>query len=258
MARQTLDAAEAGHEWLVAGYPGPVSPDGKKVGPLTNVPGLARSEFNVSEEMAAVEPALGRLIESGFMIVNSNDGSLAAQAAASRIGEHKYRKVAALIDGTGTGAGVVVADAAHEKVYRTDNSSPLEIGHVVLSGDPFDTYERSVSGSALERTYGQDPREMSASHPAWRKVGTSIGQMATTLGIMHGAELVVPCGGVGAGASDMYGPHLDSMMTGYREYGNGPQQLFAPDVMPVPVEDAQIFELFGAEGIMRDYLTRAA
>ncbi|HSD55810.1 MAG TPA: hypothetical protein VLA92_01515 [Candidatus Saccharimonadales bacterium] len=46
------------------------------------------------------------------------------------------------------------------------------------------------------------------------------------------------------------------MLASYREFGNGPQQRFVPEVVPVPASDAQIFELFGAEGIMRDHLTR--
>ncbi|HSD55809.1 MAG TPA: hypothetical protein VLA92_01510 [Candidatus Saccharimonadales bacterium] len=125
MARQALRAADTGHKWLVAGYPGPVSADGKRVGPLTNVPGFARSESNVSEEMVAAEPAVGRLVDSGFVIVNTNDGSLAAQAAASRMGEHKFSKVAALIDGTGTGAGIVAADGAHVSLGICRPTIPL-------------------------------------------------------------------------------------------------------------------------------------
>lgn len=71
-------------------------------------------------------------------------------------------------------------------------------------------------------------------------------------------ELVVPCGGVGAGASDKYGPHLRDMIDTYREYGNGAQKLFLPEIVLVPQEDAQIFEMFGGEGVMRDFTTRSA
>jgi hypothetical protein len=255
MARQALKAADAGHAWMVAGYPGPVSKDGRLVGPLTNVPGLAESQYDVIEEMAAADSAAGKLFEQGFRVVNANDGSLAAQAAASRIGNNKYRKVAALIDGTGVGAGVVTQDGNYESVYRTVED-PLEIGHLPASSDPYDTYEQRISGPALERTYGMKPKHMKPEHPAWRKVGTEMGQLAVTLGLTTGADLVVPCGGVGAGASGNYGPHLADTMHTFREYGNGPQKQLLPEVIPVPSADAQTFELYGAEGIMRDAFTR--
>jgi len=48
------------------------------------------------------------------------------------------------------------------------------------------------------------------------------------------------------------------MIDTYREYGNGAQKLFLPEIVLVPQEDAQIFEMFGGEGVMRDFTTRSA
>jgi predicted NBD/HSP70 family sugar kinase len=257
MARQVLGAADMGNNWLVAGFPGPVSPDGTMAGPMANVPGLAKEQYHLARELTAADPAVGRLLQEGFTLVAVNDGELAAQAAADRIGNYGFDRTAALILGTGVGAGIVDRDHAYENVSRADRSNPTEIGHILLSGDPVDTFENAVSGPALKRVYGKDARDLPASHPAWKKVGESAGRLSTILGVMNGVELVVPCGGIGAGASDKYGPHLRSMIDTYREHGNGPQKLFLPEIIPVPQADAQIFEMFGGEGVMRDFATRA-
>lgn len=254
MARQVLQAADAGNKWLVAGFPGPVS--GNKVGPMANVPGLASRQYDLVEELAAADPSVGRLLnEEGFTLLADNDGSLAAHAAATRIGKHDYNRVSALIFGTGVGAGVVDRASGYDNVYRVDQK-PYEIGHITLSGDPRDTFENDVSGPALARRYGGDAREFPGSHPAWRRVGESVGRLSMTLGVMSKVDLVVPCGGVGAGASEKYEPHLRGMLSSFSEYGNGAQKLFMPEVVPVPSQDAQVFEMFGGEGIMRDHLTR--
>lgn len=258
MARQVLSAAEKGESWLVAGFPGPVSPDGKLIGPMVNVPGLSKEQYNMVEELAAADPAVGRLLEDNFTLIAVNDGELAAQAAADRVGSFSFDRTAALIMGTGVGAGIVNRDPLYGNVFRADRSNPAEIGHIVLSADPFDTFENAISGPALTRLYGMDPREMPASHPAWIRVGEVAGRMATLLGIMNGVNLVVPCGGVGAGASDLYRPHLQSMIKAYNLYGNGAQKLFQPEIIPVPSKDAQVFEMYGGEGVMRDFSTRAA
>jgi len=258
MARQVLAAADKGNSWLVAGFPGPVSSDGRLAGPMTNVPGLAKEQYHLAEELAAADPAVGRLLQEGFILVAVNDGELAAQAAADRIGKYGYNRTSALIVGTGIGAGIVDRDRSYNNVCRADRSNPTEIGHILLSADPVDTFENAVSGPALARTYGEDARELSPDHPAWKKVGEFAGRLATILGVMNGVELVVLCGGVGAGASDNYGPHLRSMIDTYREYGNGPQKLFLPEIVPVPQADAQVFEMFGGEGVMRDFITRSA
>lgn len=256
MARQVLDAAAGGNHWLVAGFPGPVSPDGRLVGPMANVPGLTDARYDLIQELSAVDSAVGQLLDDNFSLIAVNDGELAAQAAANRIGGYKHSRTAALILGTGVGAGIVDLDRVYKNVCRADRSNPVEIGHALLSSDPFDTFENTVSGPALARAYGKDARELAADHPAWKRVGEVAGQLATTLGVMNSVELVVPCGGVGAGASDNYLPHLLKMIDNYRQYGNGTQKLFLPEIIPVPSADSQIFELFGGEGVVRDFSTR--
>lgn len=258
MARQVLSAADDGNAWLVAGFPGPVSPDGQFVGPVVNVPGLANDQHNIKHELTAADPAAGKLLDEGFTLIAVNDGELAAQAAATRVGGYAFNRTAALIIGTGVGAGMVDRDTAYANVCRADRNNPAEIGHILLSSDPTDTYENAISGPSLADRYGKDARQLPKNHPAWKRVGEVAGQLATTLGMMHGADLVVPCGGVGAGASEMYDIHLRRMIDAYREYGNGAQKLFLPKIVPVPSADCDIFEMFGAEGVMRDFLTRSA
>lgn len=264
MARQLLHAADGGNKWVVAGYPGPVSEDGIFVGPFKNVPGLSRGQYNLPEELKNADPAVGRLLASGeFELVSVNDGTLAAHAAASRIGEFEYGRVAALILGSGVGTGIVDRDKAYANVYRADERLPAEIGHVPLSADPTDTFENSYSGTALARVavvggFGDDSRFLPPSHPAWRRTGEAVGRMANLLGPMLGVELVVPCGGVGSGAYAEYSPHLNNMIATYKEYGNATQILFTPEIVPVPRDDRQVFEMYGGEGVMRDIQTRDA
>lgn len=256
MARQVLHASEDGQAWLVAGFPGPVSADGKLVGPMANVPGLSKNQYSLIEELSAADTAAGRLMEDGFQLIAVNDGELAAQAAASRVGEHHYDKTAALILGTGVGTGVVIRDPNFQNVYRADRSNPLEIGHITLGADPTRTFESFVSGPALERDYGLSAQDLPVDHPAWKRVGETIGQMTTLLGVMNGVGLVVPCGGVGSGGSTKYEPHLRAVMDTYEAYSNGTQKLFMPKIAVVPIDDAQTFELYGGEGVVRDFNTR--
>lgn len=258
MAQQALKAADDGHGWLVAGYPGPVSKGGQLVGPLTNVAGMANQRYDLRQELAAAEPATERLFNEGFILLGVNDGNLAAHAAASKIGGNGYNKTGALIIGTGVGSGVVEKDHDYADVHHIDSSNPYEIGHLLLGTDPFDTFERRYSGTALETTYDCDPRDMAADHPAWLQLGFAVGRMATIMGLMNDVDLVVPTGGVGVGASDKYGPHLNRFMNTYRQYGNGPQTMFAPEIAFVHPAMCQEFEMFGAEGVVRDYLTTVA
>lgn len=255
MARQVLTASDAGHGWMVAGYPGPVSPDGKIVGPLTNVAGMKKKGgYDFRKELVAVDSAVEGVLDNGFVIVNVNDGPLAAQAVAARFAAPGHKKVSALIIGTGIGAGVVERDPKQEAIFRVDKN-PGEIGHLPDGEDPHSRFEDRFSGPGLEKTYGRDPRELEPSHPAWHEVGVAAGRLTMTLGLMNGVHLVVPTGGVGAGASDKLAPHLDDYMLKMERYGNGPQTQFMPDVMYVPPSEAQAFEMFGAEGVMRDYYT---
>lgn len=256
MAQQVLESADWGHKWVVAGLPGPVSPNGLEVGPMTNVPGLASRRYNLTDELVSADSAMAELLRGDFSVFAVNDGELAAQAAATRIGESQYEKTAALILGTGVGAGVVTRDIYNPEVYRADRSNPNEIGHILLSDDPIDTYENNVSGPAIEWEYAMSPSDIAESHEVWEKVGKTVGKMATLLGLMEGVKLVVPCGGVGSGASKKYWPHLEAMMRSIEEFGNEPQKMFLPEIKAVPSQDAQIFELFGGEAVMRDFTTR--
>lgn len=259
LATQALEAADNGAQWVVAGFPGPVSPDGKLIGPMANVPGMKEDQFDLAEELSQADSAAGRLVEEGFSIVAVNDGELAAQAAAARFGQHvdgSYAKVAALILGTGVGSGVVTQDTPVSDVYRADKSNPTEIGHYMLSDDPFDTIENTVSGPALLRQYGKSPEDLNSKHPAWDKIEGFIGRLALQLGLGYGVELVVPTGGIGAGASEKYRLGLRELLENIATYGNATQQLFLPDVRLVHPTEAQVFELFGAEGVMRDFTTR--
>jgi len=264
MGRQLLEAADAGAKWVVAGYPGPVSPDGKLIGPFKNIPGLKGARYDLAARLGAVDPAVGRLLASNeFTLVNVNDGNLAAHAATGRIGAFKYSRVASLILGSGVGSGLVIRDPKYSTVYRVDEHIPAEIGHIPLSADPADTFENAVSGTALARIanargFGEDSRSIPKDHHAWRSTGEMVGQMSTILGFMLGADLVVPCGGIGSGAQSEYDPHLQNMLDAFETYGSATQRLLMPNIMPVPREDRQVFELFGGESVMRDIYTRAA
>lgn len=263
MGVQLLEAADAGSEWVVAGYPGPVSPDGRLVGPFKNIPGLQAQQYELATHLGARDPAVGRLLASKkFTLVNVNDGNLAAHAAASRIGDFAYGRVASLILGSGVGSGLVDRDAAYRTVYRVDERIPAEIGHIMLSGDPEDTFENAVSGTALAKIavaegFGEDSRYLPGDHLAWKRTGEAVMQMSNILGLMLGAELVVPCGGIGSGAQDEYGPHLSDLLETYAARGSATQGLLKPEIIPVPRADRQVFEMYGGEGVIRDAYTRA-
>lgn len=258
MARQTLEASGRGDEWVVAGFPGAVTPDGSLVGPMPSVGGMKDRQFDLGHEMTVADPAVGRLFEEGFTLINVNDGELAAQAAAVRVAEERHNKIGIIIIGTGNGAGIVQRDKLLPVVFRPDRSCPTEIGHNFTSDDPTETYENTIAGPALARAYGMDPRDMAPNHPAWRKVGVKTAQLVMMMGLMQGAELIVPTGGVGAGASDKYGPHMKHMLQQVHELGNAQQRKFMPEVVTIDPSEAQTFELHGAQGVMRDFMSRAA
>jgi predicted NBD/HSP70 family sugar kinase len=257
MARQLLVSAHNGSNWMVAGFPGPVSPDGQHIGPMANVQGMKEKTYSLQAELVAADSDVQNAFDQGFKLVAVNDGSLAAHAAASRIGEYKYDKAAALIIGTGVGAGVVIRDPSNSSrnVYHADRS-PLEIGHIPMSDDPFDRFEDAYCGPGIERRYGMPASALPEEHPAWIREGKAIAKMSLLLGLMNGVELVVPTGGVGVGASEKYGPYALGQMHDYWKHGNGPQKKFAPEVLLVPPDMCQEFEMYGAEGAMLDHLTR--
>ena len=254
MARNLLNSSHEGGSWLVAGFPGPVSIDGAKVGPLVNVTGMKEEEYDLAAQLTAADSEVGRVLEQGFTLLAVNDGTLAAQAVASRIGRHQYSKTGALIIGTGIGAGVVKKDSDYNDVHRVVND-PLEIGHMLVSGESFESFEQRYSGPGLERRFGVPPTKISAGHPAWIEEGEAIGRLSLTLGILNGVDLVVPTGGIGIGASQMYGYHLRSFLDTYREKWNATQRKFMPEIVLVPSVEVDEFEMYGAEGVMRDYLS---
>jgi predicted NBD/HSP70 family sugar kinase len=256
-AHKIMDAADEGHEWLVGGFPCPISPDGSVMGPLSNVKGMKRNTFNVFERLEAVDPEVARLREQGFLIVNVNDGSLAAQAVAHDMGEGKYQSAAALIIGTGVGAGVVRRDPKQREIYRVDRQS-FEIGHIIASRKPLRSIERTISGPALEESFGHDPRDLPIGHRAWTEVGNQAGQIAMTLALLNDVELVVPTGGVGAGASAKYKAHTKALLKAIRIEGNSLQRRKMPDVKFIKPELCDEFEMRGGVGVILDYLTREA
>jgi hypothetical protein len=256
MARQLLDSAHSGSSWMVAGFPGPVTGNGEIIGPMANVKGMDEKTYNLRAELVAADSDVENALDQGYKLLAVNDGTLAAHAAASRIGEYKYDKAAALIFGTGVGAGVVVRDPAAgiTNLYHADGI-PLEIGHITMSEDPYDRFEDAYCGPGLEKRYGMPAHELPDGHPAWRRQGAAIARLSMLLGLINGVELVVPTGGVGVGASDKFGPFVWEHMITYRQYGNGAQQKFAPDIRFVPPKMSQEFEMYGAEGVMLDHVT---
>lgn len=254
MARGVLDSAEAGNKWLVAGFPGPVSADGTQVGPMANVDGMSKQQYDLRQQLMNADPEVEDVLEQGFTMLAVNDGTLAAQAAARVIGEGKFGRVAALIVGTGIGTGLAVRDNS-ANVYRVD-PDPLEIGHLSLNGNPSDTFESRYSGPGMEKRYGYNPKDMGPDHPAWREEGRVIGELVLTLGLMKGAELVVPTGGVGAGASDNFRYHIERFIAAVGDMGNATQQDLMPEVLYVPPVRHMEFEMFGAHGVMQDFVTR--
>lgn len=251
MVRQLLLRADDGSEWAVVSVPGPVrEADGQyTIGPCVNIGGLDEG-YDLNTALGKADPAFNRLIEDGFRIVAVNDGDLAAHAVAERHSKPEERSVGALIVGTGVGFGAAERIAPHASVFRTIKL-PLEIGHTVLSPTGMVTLENTISGDAIERTYGISTKDMEATHPVWREVGRYIGMAAFNLGALLGIELIVPTGGVGIGASDHLKPHLEEFMAEFAKQANSTQSLFIPRIAAAPPNEAQIFELYGAVSIAR-------
>ncbi|MCA9328091.1 hypothetical protein KDA14_06185, partial [Candidatus Saccharibacteria bacterium] len=91
---------------------------------------------------------------------------------------------------------------------------------------------------------------------AWRETGRVIGELALTLGLLKGAELVVPTGGVGAGASDNFRYYIERYIAAVGDVGNATQNDWMPEVLYVPPARHMEFEMFGAHGVMQDFQTR--
>lgn len=264
MGGWVVETAESGSRWLVAGFPGPVSEGGKVVGPLTNVRGMAEQEYRIEDELVKANPKVREVLDGGFKLLNVNDGELAAHAAAY-VGKHKVARVAALIVGTGVGAGIVDKDHRYANVYRADKKQPYELGHWVvginphlIQGSPLETFETLYSGPGIEAHYSvDDASKLDADHVAWEVEGEGVAIMATGLGVQNGVNLVVPCGGVGAGATDKYGPHFERYMALYRRGQNGVQKRLAPKITLLESKVADEFEMYGAVGVMRAHKTEA-
>ncbi len=256
MARKVFDAADAGHEWLVAGFPGPVSANGQFVGPMINVNGLDNQRYDLGQELTNSDEAIPSLVSQGFSILAVNDGELAAQAAAHYT-NGDYDKVAALIVGTGVGTGVVARDARQTEVYRADKSLPLEIGHILEAVSPdLVSFEDLISGPALKKRFGIEPKDLPLTSPAWEEVGVIIGRLASILGLMLGVDVVVPTGSVGVKSFDKYWPYLHEFNAKIKSLGNINQEKFMPEFVDIEPEIADEFELLGGEGVMRDHQSR--
>jgi predicted NBD/HSP70 family sugar kinase len=250
MARRILKSADAGAEWVVAGFPGPVYPEGGHtyVGPFANIPALSKAAYLLNPELYGADRAYGRLISSGFKLVAVNDGELAAHAVATRFAQPDDRRVGALIVGTGVGFGA--AQRGSKNVFTTV-TLPLEVGHAPMEDNPLITFETTFSGPALQRTYGQPPEDLPAGHPAWETVGKGIGRVATTVSLLIGLDLVVPTGGLGAGASGRYKRHLKQFMDSYTRFASQTAKNFRPRLEFVDPAEAHTFELHGAASIIR-------
>lgn len=131
------------------------------------------------------------------------------------------------------------------------SKSLFEIGHIPLPHDATETFERMISGPALERRYGMNPRDLPARHEAWKEVGHYVGQLIMMASLIAGADLVVACGGVGSNYYKRYGPHLDAYLEQYKNSANAVQRLAVPTMVAVPQDQANTFEMHGAEGLMK-------
>lgn len=262
MADRLLHAHAGGAEWCVIGLPGPVEEKAGTtfIGPFANLAGL-RQAYDLQAELIAANHDCTLLFEEGFRLVVTNDGNLAAHAAATQFGEG-YDRIAALINGTGVGFGAVARSQKQPDLFETIQL-PLEVGHVPI--DDFDsliTYETTVSGTALQaRASTTDkplkPEDLSVNHPLWEEVGRRQGRIAMTVSLLIGIELMVPTGGVGVGAASRYGKYLDEYLATIKIHGQATQKHFVPEVAYVPVAEAHTFELYGARSVLRSALAAA-
>lgn len=261
MARKMLQGAHEGNAWLVAGFPGPVSRDGRTVGPMVNVQGMRQEQYSLAERLDEADPAVSRLLDEGFVLLPVNDGTLAAQAVAARFaceGGQSCDRVAALIIGTGVGTGIVDRDPNYHNVFRPDPKNPDEIGHLVLTTSSMVTLETTYSGPALQKRAKADPAELPITAEAWISEGQGIGQAMLNLGLMRGPDLVVPTGGIGAGASAKYERGLNLFIRQLHRHGNAAQKMLFPQFKLLDPAECDSFEMHGAEGVMRAHLTSVA
>jgi predicted NBD/HSP70 family sugar kinase len=250
IGRRLLAAAAEGAEWGVVSVPGPVKcVDGTAlVGPLFNVPGLSQRAYDLRHELGAVDPALHDLLDNpDFALHTVNDGDLAAQAVGVHMARPKDTSVGALIVGTGVGLGIVLRRGEGSPVWDVP-SWPLEFGHAPQGIESRRTIEDTISGTAIAQRFG-NPERLPHYHPAWYEVGRSIGFVATTLGVLLDVDLIVPTGGVGAGAASKYRDHLEMYLRESQGMGNVIQVARLPRIDYIPVEEAHFFELFGAAGV---------
>lgn len=275
MSGRILEAAHGGNEWVVAGFPGPVSSDGQLIGPMQNVKGMARRQFNLVERLTAADPAVGDILAEGFKLIAVNDGTLSAHAAAKLVSKYKDESIASLIFGTGIGTGVVEKDAEFEEVYRVDTRHSFEAGHIpgFVShavtdkkwANKYTSYEQWAAGPMLKDRYkGVDPADIPFNSQAWRDVSVTAVRIASTFGLLFDVDLLVPCGGVGAGAAHKYGRLLKAEVAEFMRLakaegknGNKVKQDKFPKIVPAPKELVDEFEMYGADGVMRELLNVA-
>lgn len=256
LGRAIYDAATDGNsQWTVVGVPCPVEDD-VLLGPAENIPGISDRQYHLLDELRGVDNGLDRVLAAGYPITVVNDGELAAQAVARNVGKGAFGTVAAEIDGTGLGAGIARKDEAIPEVYRGESVNPAELGHTLVGLQLHETLENMASGPAIKRMTGYNAEDLPADHPYWRTVALCMRAGIVNLGLMFKAELVVPTGGVGAGASDKYGPHLQEAIAEVATVGNKAQRFFLPKVKLIDPNDAHYFELHGGPGIRLDRLTR--
>ena len=262
MADRLLHAHAGGAEWGVIGLPGPVEAKAETtfIGPFANLAGLKRA-YDIQAELTKANPACTRLFGEGFRLIATNDGNLAAHAAATRFGEG-YDRVGALINGTGIGFGAVIRSKARPDLFET-LPLPLEIGHVPLAeNDPSVTYETTISGTALGARASAPGKpvkaeDLPADHPLWEEVGKRQGHIAVLLSLLIGLELMVPTGGVGVGAAAKYRQYLDEYLMAIKTGDHATQQHFLPKIAYVPLQEAHTFELHGARSVLRSALAAA-
>lgn len=259
IADQMIEKSAQGAQWAVIGLPGPVVERHDKhiIGPLHNLPGLADQSYNLEDELVAIRPELQEIFDDGFTITAVNDGTLAAYASAEIYGQNgdRYYTIASFIIGTGVG-GAVVRRVKETPVFRPSGSL-FEIGHIPLPHDASSTFERTISGPALERRYGKNPRDFEPEHEAWEEVGNYVGQLIMMASLIAGADLVVACGGVGSNYYEHYRPHLEEYLEQYKNSANAVHRLAVPKMVAVPHDLSHTFEMHGAEGLMKYYMAQA-
>lgn len=282
MSGWIVDAHDSGSKWMVAGFPGPVTRDGKIVGPMQNVQGMDETEYAIVEELEKARPGVRKILDKEFKLICVNDGELAAQAVAERVADldadnEKVNKdkVAALIIGTGVGLGIVIKDPRFTNVFRADSEQPLELGHETIDIRPYATHRQRVitwesflAGPALAQQFGaKDLVGLSnkggkneadrAEYRAYDTLARGIVMMATNLGPRHDVTLVAPTGGVGAGASAKYRKHFDTYLKIWDEGKDNVQAKYTPKIELIDPAEADIFEMYGAVGVMRAHKTES-